>query len=503
MKHLLLAIFCFSFSATISAQKVDTVLQEEWKNNAWQNAIRIITDYNADCQPGTVLIQDWNATSGQWENLVRTNYTYTGGTYVSQAVSQTWDKNSSSWKNVSRITYTYNASFQVTVTLTEFYSGGAWQNATRETNTYDGNGYLTTSLSELWFITQWQNLSRVNYTNNSDGTPQQVVYQTWNGINWDNTARDTYTYNGDKTVHQVVHEVWVSGAWQNDTRTTYTYDASKRTLTVLVEKWDGSKWVNDELTTNTYNGNNLVKTVDQSWDNASSSWENVSQTTFTYNGDGTLHQAVTQTWNNNTSAWENESRITFSYNADCALPLKLLSFGATRSNNTVSLTWQTADEVNTSHFTVQRSLDATNFTSIGNVTAKGTSAAINSYGFTDDVTSIKSGKIYYRLQMVDDDGRFTYSNTALVTILSNGNFVVVYPNPAHNTTTVSLGLPKEDNINVRLLNTKGETVAVIFNGRMSGGKHDLPVDLSTVPSGAYYVIVETKTGTQHFKLIKL
>ena len=99
MKHLLLAIFCFSFSATISAQKVDTVLQEEWKNNAWQNAIRIITDYNADCQPGTVLIQNWNATSGQWENSVRTTYTYTGGTYVSQAVSQTWDKNSSSWKN--------------------------------------------------------------------------------------------------------------------------------------------------------------------------------------------------------------------------------------------------------------------------------------------------------------------------------------------------------------------------------------------------------------------
>ena len=502
MKHLLLAIFCFSISATISAQKVDTVLQEEWKNNAWQNASRIITDYNADCQPGTVLIQDWNATSGQWENLIRTNYTYTGGTYVSQAVSQTWDKNSSSWKNVSRITYTYNASFQVTVTLTELYSGGAWQNATRETNTYDGNGYLTTSLSELWFITQWQNLSRVNYTNNSDGTPQQVVYQTWDLItqNWVNTARDTYTYNADKTVHQVVHEVWVSGAWQNDTRTTYTYDASKRTLTVLVEKWDGSKWVNDELTTNTYNGNNLVKTVDQSWDSASTSWENVSQTTFTYNGDGTVHQAVTQTWNTNTSAWENQSRITFSYNADCALPLKLLSFGATRSNNTVSLTWQTADEVNTSHFTVQRSLDATNFTSIGNVTAKGTSAAINSYGFTDDVTSIKSGKIYYRLQMVDDDGRFTYSNTALVTILSNGNFVVVYPNPVKDQLFVvtNSAISKAD---VRITDQTGKLVYQQHFDNIQGGAVN-KINVAGLAKGVYYLQFTSGSDKQTTKFIK-
>jgi len=88
-------------------------------------------------------------------------------------------------------------------------------------------------------------------------------------------------------------------------------------------------------------------------------------------------------------------------------------------------------------------------------------------------------------------------------VVSQNNHTVVYPNPVHNTTTVSFDLPKEDKINVLLLNAKGETVSVIFNGTLSSGKHNLPVDLSIVASGTYYVIVETKIGTQHFKLIKL
>jgi hypothetical protein len=498
MKYFLLAICCFSFSATISAQKVDTLLQEQWNNNNWQNVSRIITDYNADCQPGTVLIQNWNAASQTWENFGLTTNTYTNVIYVSQALLQTWDKNSSTWKNVSRTTYTYNASDQVTVTLNELYSGGTWQNASRTTNTYDGNGYLTTTLSEFWFINQWQNVSRTNYTNNSDGTPQEVVNQTWNLISqkWDNSSRDTYTYNGDKTVDQVVHQVWVGGAWKNDTRTTYTYDGSKRVLTVLEEDWDVSEWVNNSLTTSTYNGSNLTKILYQTWDGAN--WDNNSQITFTYNGDGTLHQEVFETWNEN--QWENELRYTFSYTNDCLLPLTLLSFSGTKTNNTVSLTWQTANEVNTSHFTVQRSLDGTSFSSIGNVTAKGSSIAVNNYGFTDDVTGLKSGKIYYRLQMVDNDGKFTYSNIALVTVLSDGNFVVIYPNPVKDQLIVVTNSPisKAD---VRITDQSGKVVYQQQFENIQGGALN-KINVAGLAKGVYYLQFTTGTDKQTTKFIK-
>jgi hypothetical protein len=498
MKHLLLAIFCFSFSATISAQKVDTVLQEQWNNNSWQNVSRIITDYNADCQPGTVLIQNWDDGSQTWENFALTTNTYTHVIYVKQALLQTWDKNSSSWKNVSRTTNTYNASDQVTVALSELYTGGAWQNASRTTNTYDANGYLITALSEFWFINQWQNVSRINYTNNSDGTPQEIVYQTWNLITqkWDNNSRDTYTYNADKTVDQIVHQVWVSGAWENDTRTRYTYDASKRVLTVLSEDWDVSQWVNNSLTTTTYNGNNITKILYQTWNG--SGWDNDNQVTFTYNGDGTVHQELFETWNG--SKWENELRYTFSYTSDCALPLTLLNFSATKTNNTVSLTWQTANEVNTSHFTVQRSLDATSFSSVGNVTAKGNSSATNSYGFTDDVTSIKSGKIYYRLQMVDNDGKFTYSKIATVNILSDGKFFVVYPNPVKD----QLILVTSTTVNKAEIRITDQTGKLVYNQQLENVQAGVQnkINVTSLGKGIYNLQLITNSDKQTTRFFK-
>ena len=498
MKHTLHAIFCFLFSATLSAQKVDTVLQEEWKNNSWENVSRIITDYNADCQPGTVLIQNWNAGSQTWENFGLTTNTYTDVTYVSEVLLQTWDKNSNSWKNVSRTSYTYNASFQVTVTLSELYSGGNWQNASRTTNTYDGNGYLTTTLSEFWFGNQWQNVSRSNYTNNADGTPQEVVNQTWNLLTqkWDNVSRDTYTYNADKTVHQVVEEKWVGGAWQNDTRTTYTYDGSKRVLTVLQEDWNGSTWENNSLTTTTYSGNNITTIVEQTWNG--SNWDNASQITFTYNGDGTVHQEVFQTWNEN--HWENQLRYTFSYTTDCALPLTLLNFTATKTNNTVSLAWQTTNEVNTSHFTVQRSLDATSFSSVGNVTAKGNSTAINNYSFNDDVASIKSGKIYYRLQMVDKDGKFTYSKIASVDILSNGNFLVVYPNPVKDQLIIVTNTAVSK-VEIRITDQSGKLVSQQrFESVQAGALNK--INVAALAKGVYYLQFVTGSDKQTTKFIK-
>ena len=53
-----------------------------------------------------------------------------------------------------------------------------------------------------------------------------------------------------------------------------------------------------------------------------------------------------------------------------ALPLTLLNFSLTKQNTTARLNWQTANEVNTAYFNVQRSPDAINFTTVGKVSCK-------------------------------------------------------------------------------------------------------------------------------------
>ncbi len=55
------------------------------------------------------------------------------------------------------------------------------------------------------------------------------------------------------------------------------------------------------------------------------------------------------------------------------LPLTLLDFTVTKNGNIAQLKWQTANEVNTSHFDIERSTDGVNFTAIGKVDAAGNS----------------------------------------------------------------------------------------------------------------------------------
>ncbi len=55
-------------------------------------------------------------------------------------------------------------------------------------------------------------------------------------------------------------------------------------------------------------------------------------------------------------------------------PIHLLNFSATPLNKTVNLQWQTATEINSNYFLIERSTDGTNFTTIGKQPAAGNTA---------------------------------------------------------------------------------------------------------------------------------
>ncbi len=109
------------------------------------------------------------------------------------------------------------------------------------------------------------------------------------------------------------------------------------------------------------------------------------------------------------------------------VPLKLLSFDAYKLNKTVQLKWQTENEINTSHFEIERSGNGVSFVKIGTVQSLNTSGT-NNYSF-EDVAPFK-GINYYRLKQVDIDGSFTYSNINKVMFETFGDAVNIFPNPA-------------------------------------------------------------------------
>jgi hypothetical protein len=130
-----------------------------------------------------------------------------------------------------------------------------------------------------------------------------------------------------------------------------------------------------------------------------------------------------------TSSVSSTTRRSLIIPTETPLPVKLASFKVTKEGDAVSqLNWVTTEEVNASHFDVERSADSGNWKVIGTEQSHGNSTANNVYNFTD--ATPLSGVNYYRLKMVDADGTFAHSTIQSVTMGEFTNRAVrVFPNP--------------------------------------------------------------------------
>ena len=146
------------------------------------------------------------------------------------------------------------------------------------------------------------------------------------------------------------------------------------------------------------------------------------------------------------------SPFTFGYKS-FPLPLKLLSFTAERRAGSTYLNWVTDNEENVSHFDVQRSYDAINYSSIGNVAARN-SGAREQYNLED--RSPLKGFAWYRIRSVDIDGKFSYSRIAVVSELDIKSTSFMVMNPVRSAITVFNKTGAEGQFDYRIFNSAGQ-----------------------------------------------
>lgn len=123
------------------------------------------------------------------------------------------------------------------------------------------------------------------------------------------------------------------------------------------------------------------------------------------------------------------------------LPLTLVSFSAKKiEKDKVMLSWTTAYEVNTLEFTIEKSLNGLSFENAGLVPAVGRNN--NTYSFTD--INLNTGSIlYYRLKMIDRDGKFQHSNIVRVNYKSEKVGLSIFPNPAADHISITSNIQQE------------------------------------------------------------
>jgi hypothetical protein len=186
-----------------------------------------------------------------------------------------------------------------------------------------------------------------------------------------------------------------------------------------------------------------------------------------------------------------------------SFPVTLLNFTAQQEGNNNLLQWQTATEINSSYFNIQRSTDGRNFTGLGKVSAAGNASTKHAYNYTDlNADKLGFRVLYYRLQMVDKDGKYTYSSIAAIK-MSSPFALSLYPDPANTQATLVFNELAANNYTVKVSDLYGKTVAQL-NGTAAAGVNNLALDVSSYPAGTYIVtITDQEHGTQSLKLNKL
>ena len=181
------------------------------------------------------------------------------------------------------------------------------------------------------------------------------------------------------------------------------------------------------------------------------------------------------------------------------LPVTLISFTAEQIEQNVVLNWTVADEVDFSHYEIEKYDEISlEWKTIGEMASQGQVNSISHYNFIDNKPLI--GKNIYRLKMVDYDASFEYSPMRIVLFsneLSLGEFTISPTLAKENITVYS----EETNNNMEqeflITDANGSVVnTVLLN------EFNTKIDVSSLGSGVYFIANSNGQGTAQ-RFIKL
>lgn len=187
--------------------------------------------------------------------------------------------------------------------------------------------------------------------------------------------------------------------------------------------------------------------------------------------------------------------------SDIVLATTLLNITASLVSKDALISWQTANELNTAYFNLQRSLDGRNFYSIGKINATGNSSA--NYSYKDlNVAALRKQIVYYRLQQIDKDGSFSYSKIVSVTIsASEKQEFSIYPNPARQKIVlVPINSLPQNKVQVRITDMNGKTLYTISNVSITAAGFEINVTM--LAKGMYIVNINSDNKITKLKFLK-
>lgn len=174
------------------------------------------------------------------------------------------------------------------------------------------------------------------------------------------------------------------------------------------------------------------------------------------------------------------------------LPVNLVAFSGIPGTMGINLTWQTASEIGFDRFEIERSLDANNWAKIATEITKGSNA---NYEIIDEKPT--NGINYYRLKMIDKDGKYTYSKIVNVKwIKGNGKQLSLYPNPTKEKIFLEGSELIGEKVAARIVDIGGKVIMTTNVKNLRNG-----LQVSNLPNGSYFIEIADAAAKKTLQFI--
>lgn len=183
--------------------------------------------------------------------------------------------------------------------------------------------------------------------------------------------------------------------------------------------------------------------------------------------------------------------VVITYDPNCAvMNSELLNFSARlKDNNTAWLNWTINNNPSSYYFEVERSYDGRSFTKVRRIYRTDETSLTATYNYPDDIGAVNTGMVYYRLKIVDQGGRVSYSKMAAVPLQDGRNRILLTPNPVRSGAQLVLSSPQDQKADIYILDLAGR---VLRATKINLSKGAAVVDLQGLDnwkSGTYLVKV--------------
>ncbi len=170
------------------------------------------------------------------------------------------------------------------------------------------------------------------------------------------------------------------------------------------------------------------------------------------------------------------------------LPIKLEYFNGYKSGNKIALIWQSADEANLSHYEIQQHDPATSQWITKTSVAVLNSGYANKYLYNDLPFTGSGSYIFYRLKMIDKDGRYYFSPVIRINNLQSKAELTLLSNPIRNGQLqyIIIGLSTNKKAHVSVLDYTGKIILRTTASILSNNS----IQMNNLSSGMYRLIVQ-------------